>query len=70
MSIAQIEKIADRLTTQERSYLRVYLATLDRIETDTFKSDVARRRSEMAAGQYITSDQVKRLHRKLAAKGL
>lgn len=70
MSIAQIEKIADRLSAQERTYLRVYLSALDRVAGERFKHDTARRRREMQAGQFVTSDQVKRIHRKLASKGL
>ncbi len=70
MSIAQIEKIAERLNAQERTYLRVYLSALDRIEDAAFKNDIARRRREMEAGQFVTSSQMKRLHRKLSAKGL
>jgi len=70
MSIAQLEKIADRLSAQERTYLRVYLAALDRVETEHFKQDIARRSREMDAGQFVTSDQVKRIHRKLVSEGL
>ena len=70
MSIIQIEKIADRLSAQERTYLRVYLAALDRIEDASFRQDIARRRHEIEAGQYVSSEQVKRIHRRLSAKGL
>jgi hypothetical protein len=70
MSIAQIEKIAARLNPQERTYLRVYLAALARIDSESFKRDIARRRREMKNGQYVTSRQLKRLHHRLEAEGL
>ena len=64
MSTAELKATADRLTDEERAWLRAYLNTLEQIKNPEFLQEIARRRREMEAGQGIPREKV------LAALGI
>ncbi len=64
MSIAELKETADRLSDQERAWLRAYLNTLEKIKNPEFLIEIARRRREIEAGKGISREHV------LAALGI
>lgn len=69
MSTAELQQTADRLTVEERAWMRRYLALLDRISDPAFVAEVTNRNRTMAAGDFLTREEVLALHEKLVAQG-
>ncbi|MSU51169.1 MAG: hypothetical protein EXS37_19125 [Opitutus sp.] len=58
MSITELQSTADRLTAEERAWLRAYLNTLEQIKNPEFLADIARRRRNMEAGLGVPREKV------------
>lgn len=69
MSIAELKETADKLSPEERTWLRRHLALLDRINDPVFVAEVTRRNSAMEAGEFLTREEILALHEKLKSEG-
>jgi hypothetical protein len=69
MSTAELQKTADRLSVEERAWMRRYLALLDQINDPAFIAEVTRRNQAAAAGDFLSREEVIVLHEKLLAQG-
>ncbi|MBI5771740.1 MAG: hypothetical protein HZA93_28475 [Verrucomicrobia bacterium] len=69
MSIAELKETAERLSPEERKWMRRHLALLDQINDPTFIEEMTRRNRAMAAGDFITREEVLASDAKLRAEG-
>lgn len=69
MSTAELKQTANRLSVEERAWMRRYLALLDRISDPKFIEDITRRNREMDAGDFLTRAEVLAIHEKLVSEG-
>ena len=69
MSTTELKETADRLSLEERAWMRRYLALLDRINTPEFVAEVTQRNRAMADGDALSREQVIALHEKLVSEG-
>jgi hypothetical protein len=70
MSVAELKRIVDESSSEERRFLRAYLAEAYP-DDDTFDgSELDRRMNEMESGKVVSWEQVALSHEALKAKGL
>ncbi len=69
MSTAELKQTADRLSAEERAWMRRYLALLDRINDPEFIAEITRRNRAMEAGDFLTREEVLAIHEKLKSEG-
>ena len=69
MSTAELKETANRLSVEERAWMRRYLALLDRISDPKFIAEITQRNRAMAAGDILTRDEVLAIHEKLISEG-
>jgi hypothetical protein len=68
MSVAELKRWVDKMTTNERLFLE--LAHVRRREDREYAIELARRQREMDEGKKIRWKDVKKLHREMAKQGL
>jgi len=69
MSTTELKEAADRLSIEERAWMRRYLALLDRIDNPEYVAEITRRNRAMAAGDSLSREQVMSIHEKLVSEG-
>ena len=58
MSIAELKITADQLSDEERTWLRAYLNTLEKVKNPGFLAEIARRRRDIESGNGVASEKV------------
>jgi len=62
MSTAELKEAANKLSPNEQNFLHAYLGLKRRLQDPAFLTELSRRDREMAAGDYLTSEQVRERH--------
>jgi hypothetical protein len=70
MSIQELQREIESASSEDRLYLQALLQHLGRRESGVYRQHLARRAEEMAGGQKVGLDQIKRLHEMLDSQGL
>ena len=70
MSVAELKRIVDKTSTEERLFLQAYLDHLARAGDPANAADLSRRMREMDAGKKVTLALAKKLHESLLKQGL
>ncbi|MBI4660379.1 MAG: hypothetical protein HY735_16205 [Verrucomicrobia bacterium] len=70
MSVAELKRIVDETTDEERLFLEAYLAHLRRASDPANAADLSRRMREIEAGKKVTLAQARKLHQALLKQGL
>ncbi|MEK7678271.1 MAG: hypothetical protein AAB676_20770 [Verrucomicrobiota bacterium] len=70
MSVAELKRVVDDTTPDERLFLEAYLAHLHRRDDPANAADLARRMREMDAGKKVTLARARTLHQALLKQGL
>lgn len=70
MSVAELKKMVDQTTPEERLFLQAYLDHLARRDDPANAEDLFRRMKEIDSGKKVTLAQARKLHQALLKQGL
>lgn len=70
MSVAELKRVVDDTTPDERLFLEACLTHLRRRDDPANADDLARRMREMGAGKKVTLTRARKLHQALLKQGL
>ena len=70
MTVEELKRTVDEMSAEEKTYVAAYLKAQEIAASDEVKADLTRRMKDMDAGQKLSADEIRDLHRSLDSKGM